>query len=49
MNVEEAIMAALQIAEGEGLECPDPVWRPDGKLGLVFKGKEYLAVIEEVS
>lgn len=49
VDVVEAIVAALQCAEGEGLEVPDPVRYPeDGKLGLVFAGREYVATIEEV-
>lgn len=49
MDVVEAIVAALQCAEEEGLEVPDPAQcQEDGKLGFVFKGREYVATIEEV-
>jgi hypothetical protein len=48
MDIETAIVAALQLAEGEGFEVPDPFPRPDGKLGLTYKGKEYVVMIEEV-
>ena len=49
MNVEEAILTALRAADDEGIECPYPFWRPDGALGLMFEGKEYVAMIAEVT
>jgi hypothetical protein len=49
VNVEESVLAALQAADEDGLECPLPFWRPDGMLGLMFKGKEYVTMIAEVT